>query len=206
MTVDFAGDRDRLALSVGTCSWLDSGQFWCRVPVAPTRQKSSNNRGIMARNSQSPFSLRQAVAGDVPALRRIYSRAVSAVAPRAYTPEQFAAWRAFADAPQFDDFVLSVNTYVAERGDELLAFCGVSDAGHVASIYVDPDHSGRGLGRMMLEQVLELRPTPASGRYYAEASRFSVGLFTRCGFREIERDHVMRGGVEFERILVERRA
>lgn len=159
----------------------------------------------MKLNSPSSFTLRPATAGDLPTLRRIYSNAVSAAGPAAYTPEQVEVWRGFADDPRFTGFVLDIATYVAEVAREIAGFCGINPAGHIASLYIAAEHAGRGLGTALLERVIALHPTPAAGRYFAEASRFSLSVFKRCGFHEVGRDRVVRGGVSFERILVERR-
>ena len=148
--------------------------------------------------------MRPADEDDLPALRRIYAAAVTSIGPADYTAKQVAVWRAFADAPEFSEFVLAVDSYVAEVGSDTVGFCGVSKAGHVASLYVDPVHTSRGIATQLLEWVLARHPAPTSGRYFAEASRFSRRVFERCGFREFGRDRIVRGGVEFERILLER--
>jgi hypothetical protein len=53
-------------------------------------------------------------------------------------------------------------------------------------------------------EVLSRHPHPGSGRYYAEASAFSLPLFERCGFRRTGSERADRNGVQFERFLVER--
>lgn len=148
--------------------------------------------------------LRPATAADVDALRRLYAAAVADLGPTAYTPDQVAAWRGFADAPGFAAFVLDVHTYLALVGGETAGFCGISDAGHVASIYVAPDRARQGIGRALLDGVMRRHPLPTSGRFHAEASLFSLGLFESLGFRRCGREVCDRGGVSFERLLVER--
>jgi L-amino acid N-acyltransferase YncA len=126
--------------------------------------------------------------------------------PAAYTPAQVAAWKSFAGQSGFRDFILGVNTYVAVIGAEVVGFCGIADDGHVASVYVRPDRCGQGMGRKLLRWVLVRHPGPTSGRYYAEASAFSLSLFERCGFRQIGSEQTIRDGVAFERFLVARAA
>ena len=56
----------------------------------------------------------------------------------------------------------------------------------------------------MLKFALKEHATPQSGRYYTEASAFSLPLIECCGFRRVGTEHVVREGVAFERFLMER--
>ena len=137
-------------------------------------------------------------------LREIYAGTVDRLGPSAYTPVQVDAWKAFASASEFDDFILGVNTCVAVSGAGIAGFCGIAEDGHVASVYVRADRCRQGVGTALLRRVLANHPAPTSGRYYAEASVFSLPLFTRCGFRRKGTEQAIRDGVVFERFLVER--
>jgi putative acetyltransferase len=150
------------------------------------------------------ISLRRARDADLQSLRAIYADAVQSVGPIAYSPDQVKVWRAFAGEADFAAFILRNNTYLAVIDDLVVGFCGVADDGHVVSIYVRPGWFGQGIGSCLLSAVLELHPEPISGRYYAEASIFSLPLFERFGFRQTGSERVDRYGVTFERFLVER--
>jgi putative acetyltransferase len=147
--------------------------------------------------------IRAARAGDLGVLRRVYADAVRSAGPTAYTQGQVRAWSRFAEDAAFADFVLGVHTYVAEEAGSVVGFCGIADDGHVASVYVRGDRIGQGIGKSLLRHALAAHPQPASGRYYAEASRLSLPLFRRCGFRETGRECVIRDGETFERFHVE---
>lgn len=152
----------------------------------------------------TPISLRPVGNTDLPSLRSIYANAVGAIGPTAYSSDQVEVWRAFASEGDFDDFILSVHTYAAVIGGKAIGFCGIADDGHVASVYVRPDWFGQGIGSTLLSAVLRRYPEPTSGRYYAEASIFSLPLFERSGFRRTGTEQADRCGVKFERFLVER--
>ncbi len=154
--------------------------------------------------SEETIIVRRVASADLPALREIYADVVGTLGPAAYTPAQVDAWKAFARQAEFDDFILGVNTYVAEIGAEIAGFCGIAGDGHVASVYIAPERCGQGIGTTLLRQVLARHPAPSSGQYYAEASLFSLPLFRRCGFRQTGREHAVRDGVAFERFLVAR--
>jgi ribosomal protein S18 acetylase RimI-like enzyme len=55
---------------------------------------------------------------------------------------------------------------------------------HVDQLFVDPDHQGRGLGRLLLEAMLERRPGPVTLHVLADnhpARRF----YERFGFQKV---------------------
>lgn len=155
-------------------------------------------------NAASGVNFRLAVAADLPALRAIYAASVTAMGPSAYTPKQVAVWREFAEQAGFEDSILAVNTFIACLDDDNVGFCGIADDGHVASVYVRPDRCGKGIGGALLSEAMVRHPAPSCGRYYAEASRFSLPLFLRYGFDRTGTEQVERNGVAFERFLVAR--
>jgi putative acetyltransferase len=150
------------------------------------------------------IDVRLASSTDLPVLRAIYADAVDALGPAAYTAVQVDVWKGFAARPDFEAFILDHHTYIALLDGEPVGFCGIDDAGHIASVYVRPERCGRGIGTALLRRVLRRHPAPCSGRYYAEASVFSLHLFERCGFSRSGPEQVVRDGVVFERFPVER--
>ena len=155
-------------------------------------------------SSRIAIDIRLATAADLLELRSLYAETVDELGPTAYAPAQVAAWEGFAADPGFGDFILDVHTYVATLDSQVVGFCGIADDGHVASVYVSPEHCRQGIGKTLLSWVLARHPVPTSGRYYGEASAFSLPLFERCGFRLIGTEQTIRDSVAFERFLVER--
>ncbi len=149
--------------------------------------------------------VRRAVADDLNALRAIYAQSVKRIGPSAYTAQQVAAWISFAQNPHFRSFILDVHTYVAAHHNEVFGFCGIDVKGHIASIYVHPDLCRRGVARKLFKTAIERHPSPRSGRYYAEASHFSLPLFLNFGFHHYDTEQVARNGVRFERFLVSKK-
>jgi L-amino acid N-acyltransferase YncA len=87
------------------------------------------------------------------------------------------------------------------------AYSGVVDH----SIYVDPAHTGRGIGRTLLETVIA--STEAAGIWTIQAGVFpensaSQTLHRRCGFRQIGiRERIVRHhGIWRDVVLFERRS
>jgi GNAT superfamily N-acetyltransferase len=73
---------------------------------------------------------------------------------------------------------------VVEVDGAIVAFLAATGA-HVDQLFVDPDHQGAGLGRLLLEAMLEQHPGPVTLHVLAHnhpARRF----YERFGFRPVE--------------------
>lgn len=150
------------------------------------------------------ITIRPATADDIPALASLYRDTVLTHGPQHYSPAQTQAWAAFgADTPPFRRFILEATTYVAETG-AILGFGGLATDGHITALYVRHDCLGQGVGSQLLTTLLHQAHQEHIPRLYAEASAFSLGLFQKFGFHHYSTDRVERGGVEFERYLVEK--
>lgn len=84
----------------------------------------------------------------------------------------------------------------------MLGYCGIGDAGHLASLCAPGCCGGQGIGKSLLAFALAAYPEPTTGRYRAEASAFSLPRFQRCGFQLLGHEQVMGMGSLFERFLV----
>lgn len=143
--------------------------------------------------------LREAGPGDLPALADLYEASVRGLGPERYRRDQVEAWAAFAREPGFRPFVLEASTLVAEREGRVVGFGGLTPRGRVASLYVHPDHAGRGVGTALLDALLDLARRQAMPRLHAEASELSRPVLERAGFRLEAEERVERRGARFVR-------
>ncbi|MEL7313396.1 MAG: GNAT family N-acetyltransferase [Cyanobacteria bacterium J06559_3] len=151
------------------------------------------------------ITIRFAQETDLPELMALFRQTVLTHAPQHYTPAQTKAWAAsVSDRDRFHSFIFGVTTYVATRDNRILGFTGISAAGHVASVYVRHDCLHQGIGSKLLETLLNHAYCHHLQRLYAEASEFSLGLFTKFGFHLHDTEMVERQGIQFKRYLVER--
>jgi len=119
----------------------------------------------------------------------------------------------------FDAGRLARHRFVALDGGEVAGWIACSPvsarpayAGVVEhSVYVDPGHGGRGVGRALLEALIA--STEAAGIWTIQSGVFpentaSLALHRRCGFRDIGvRERVgQHNGVWRDVILIERRS
>jgi len=156
------------------------------------------------RNNGLAMKIRTATAADLTTLASLYRETVLAHAPQHYTPAQTEAWATVeADSSHFYQFILAVTTYIAEDDTGIVGFAGIGDDGHVASAYVRHDCLHRGIGSLLMQAVLTHAQEKQIPRLYAEASEFSLGLFTKFGFSQYDTEVVDHNGVQFTRYLVE---
>ncbi|MEL6400516.1 MAG: GNAT family N-acetyltransferase [Cyanobacteria bacterium J06607_6] len=152
-----------------------------------------------------PVSIRIAEPTDVPQLATLFKATVLQHGSQYYTAQQTAAWAAAADdRARFQQFILSVTTYLAVNESNILGFAGISSDGYVASAYIHHQYLGQGIGSALMAQILDHAERDCLPRLYCEASKFSVGLFIKFGFRLYATEVVERHGVSFERYLMEK--
>ena len=154
--------------------------------------------------STSDIALRLAIPEDIEALRHVYATSVKALAQGHYSIEQIAVWAGYAEAPAFVDFILEPLTILATVDRQPIGFCGVEPTGHIASLYVYPDHGRRGIGTALLREALDRCATPTRGHWFVEASLLSRPVFERLGFAQVAIEQTERAGVRFERLLMRR--
>jgi putative acetyltransferase len=160
-------------------------------------------------------SLRPATATDVAVLAAIYVDCARQLGPRVYTPEQVAAWASFgADTEGFARYVLEADTWLAvDAAGVVLGFSGWSAQqaaegrrwAEVHSLYVRPDHVGRGLGTQMLQATLQRVAAAGLLQSEAWATPFSRPRFEQAGFVLAEAVWAPYQGVMFERYRMVRR-
>ena len=64
------------------------------------------------------------------------------------------------------------------------------DAARIRAIFVHPDFARRGLGSLILEAAEQAARTSGFRRFEMGSTLTGVSLYTRSGYREIERHHV----------------
>lgn len=158
----------------------------------------------MSPDDTATMMIRRAEPRDVPACAEIYAAGVHACGPAAYTPEQIAAWSAFAADPvRFPAFILEPMTLIAvDDDDRPLGFCGLDPDGRVASLYVAPQAMRRGIASTLLRHMSAHAQRAGLTHLWTQASYFSLPLFLRHGFELDHVDTAIYGEVSFTRHIL----
>jgi GNAT superfamily N-acetyltransferase len=127
--------------------------------------------------------IRQAEAPDAPALTAI---AQTAKRHWGYPEPWLEAWiPALTITPEY---LAAHKVLVAERDGVPVGFAGLSDAGthwELDHLWVLPECHGHGLGRRLLEAVLEEARVRRPGVLRIEADPFAVDFYQHCGARQV---------------------
>ena len=136
---------------------------------------------------------------DAEALAALTLAAIRAIGPRAYAPDQVAAWAARHPGPQ--RFVASAAKgdtilVAVDEADKPLAYALLEADGHLDMLYCHPDHAARGLAGQLLAEA-EKRARAAGLAYlYTEASELARPVFERAGYALLHRRDFAIGSVD----------
>ena len=90
-----------------------------------------------------------------------------------------------------DCFKAGYNCWVCEEMDRILGYSIVSIAvgeAHILNISVDPSEQGQGIGRKMLENLIEVARSKRAETVFLEVRPSNIGalaLYQKLGFNEI---------------------
>ena len=128
------------------------------------------------------FSIRRAVPNDAPELSHLAQRAK---AHWNYPAEWLTAWQAqLTIEPRY---LIEHRVLVAESAGRLIGMCALEDRGDwwsLEHVWVDPRNMGQGVGRTLVQQVLDLARAVRPGRVVAEADPNAAGFYRRMGASE----------------------
>ena len=142
-------------------------------------------------------TLRPYADSDADALALIYRRGVECLGPRAYRPEQVAAWLSITPQPAEVHRIYTDGRHaiVAAGPDgSPVGFADLAASGHIRFLYVDPDHAGQGVGRALVASLLDRARKLSLPCVFSDASELARPVFERAGFTCIARqEHEIAG-------------
>lgn len=169
--------------------------------------------------------LRTATEADIDALDRLIRRAMAQLLDPVLTPDQVKASYAVMG---LDRQLVADGTYVVVEDGRRLVGCGgwsdratlyggdhsagrdtrrldpASEPARIRAMYTDPDHSRRGIGRLVLEECERRARAAGFARTQLMATLAGEPLYLACGYREMERVVDMVDGVGVPLIRMER--
>jgi len=151
--------------------------------------------------------IRKATQEDREALCRIQTQAIRKAATSHYSREQIEAWSGGLTPEYYSEPVEHSIVFVAEDTDgTVVGFARlVEESGEVAAIYVDPDHTGHGIGRQLIEALEEEARRVGVRELNVKASLNAVAFYERVGFKfEREALHRFRSGVEIPCVIMKK--
>ena len=146
------------------------------------------------------MNIRPYTPDDAEALATIYRDAVMGIGATAYSPEQVAAWVAFADdLPKFRNFLSRGHTRIAEADGLPVAFCQRHPDDHIALLYTATRYARRGFATAVYRSIEAHARECHQTVLTTDASKLSHPFFEKEGFIVCRTEQTNRNGVYFER-------
>ncbi len=96
-------------------------------------------------------------------------------------------------------YLVKAETFVATREDLPVGFIGLLSR-HIGGLFVDPDHQGGGIGRLLVTHAMSLKGA-LELEVYAR-NQAALGFYRRLGFVETGRRPTDDNGLPFELIAL----
>lgn len=151
------------------------------------------------------MDIRPAEETDLVSLVDLFTDAIVVQGKEHYSAEQVRAWADRATDSSFKDYILSATTFVAideTGGSGPIGFSGYAMDGHITSLYIRPDCAGKGVGKALLQYVLDHARENGVTKFHVEASASAIPLFEKFGFEKSGFDEITVGSAKFKRQLM----
>jgi putative acetyltransferase len=141
--------------------------------------------------------------GEEAALFGVYYSAIHQVASRDYSLEQIEAWAPpDLDPALWERRIRDINPYVVELDGCVVAYADLQANGYIDHFFVSGAHPGRGLGTMLMMNILKEAQSLDLLELTSDVSRTAQGFYERFGFRVVEQRTPVRRGVAIPNALM----
>jgi len=146
---------------------------------------------------EATIEFRPAVAEDVDAIERLQRDAIRHGTGDHYEADAIDAWAGAFNRDGFAGKVEKAEVWIAEEEGRTVGYASLDPATfEVDSVYVAPEAAGRGIGRALVEHILEVAREHRLENVWLDASQNSVPFYERLGFVVTGEDGSRtRGGV-----------
>ena len=130
---------------------------------------------------------RRATADDVDAVHRLQVDAIRHGTGGEYDTEAVDAWAGAFNRDGFVDKVDRHEVWIAEVGGRIAGYVSFDPATfEIDSVYVAPEMAGRGIGRAMMEHILDRAREHRIENVWLDASKNAIPFYERLGFVTME--------------------
>jgi predicted N-acetyltransferase YhbS len=124
-------------------------------------------------------SIRRATIEDREQIARVHEASIRARGPSCYAPEQVESWAAHITPERYT--MTRANFFVATEDGQVVGF-GQYHEGEVEAVYVAPSHIGKGVGRLLMEELLRIAAEEGVERVFVVSSLNAVPFYASFGF------------------------
>ena len=152
------------------------------------------------------LTVRAFTRADAGATRQVFRHAVRVGAANCYSEAERIAWWGGSVVTDADWRMAreAQPTWVAERRGEVVGFVDLKSDGEVNMLYVHPDHTRRGIGSALLDEVEQSARGADMMRLHARVSLVAEPVFARAGFLVVRRQWAERDGERLAQAVMEK--
>lgn len=164
----------------------------------------------MSERSANPITLRPATAADTSAVCALHIASIRELCGPDYTPAEIESWVAGKTPETYLPWLEKSDFWVGEVGGEIAGFIMMQpteseEVAEIYGLYLSPRFAGRGVGRALVERMLELARSRAVKRMFLFGTKTARPFYERMGFRMIcTHQHTTRGGAVLDCWRMER--
>lgn len=150
------------------------------------------------------FTIRNAAADDALQIHELHTKSVKALCKDHYSSEQIAGWLENRTPQGYLPGIERGEMFVSVERERVVGF-GHAMPGEVAAVYVAPEWSKRGVGRMLLAEAITRARRGYHGAIRIDATVNAQAFYKKAGFVYVESRVVRRNDVSLLVIVMELR-
>jgi putative acetyltransferase len=152
------------------------------------------------------ITIRNATLQDAGILCEIHVSSIRGLGRSHHTEAEVEAWAGGRVPAQYEEQISDKHVIVAEQGPKVVGFGTLDlEEGIILQLYVHPDHAGRGIGALILDELLRLTRAAGHDGVRLNSSLNARDFYVRAGFQSGEScQHRFRSGGEITCIRMTR--
>lgn len=152
------------------------------------------------------ITIREYKESDASALWAIFYHTVRCVNIRDYSQEQVEAW-----APDtfpsdiWQQKMREAQPFIAEIGNDIVGYADLQENGLINYFYCHAEHQGKGVGRCLIEHVLNVGESKGMRFFYSNVSVTARPFYEKFGFKVTQEQIVEVRGQQLINFVMEKR-
>ncbi len=151
------------------------------------------------------IAIRHYKAADARALWALFYHTVRNINVRDYTQAQVEAWApAEFDAAIWQQRMRTIDPFVAEMDGDIVGYADLQADGLIDHFFCHHQHQGKGVGRSLMEHILNVGRQRGITEFHAEVSITARPFFERFGFTVVHEQMVEVRGQTLRNFVMKR--
>ncbi|HGS5672503.1 TPA: N-acetyltransferase family protein [Vibrio parahaemolyticus] len=151
------------------------------------------------------IKIRKYKESDARALWAIFYHTIRNVNIRDYSQEQVVAWAPDNFGPEVWQLKMnSIAPFVAEIDGDIVGYTDLQENGLIDHFFCHHEHQGKGIGRSLMEHVLNVGKQQGIYTFYSEVSITARPFYERLGFKVVQEQTVEVRGQKLRNFVMEK--